>query len=97
MELYFPAKKFVVLVLTMIISLSPVVIAVITIIAAITVDDSNIYITQVLSSKTGDILAQTQAKVDPHDVVARNDEHEIVIHVRRGYEVNVTAEGKPPR
>ena len=94
LELHFPAKKFVAFALTMIIFLSSVVTAVATTIAATIVDDNNTYTIQVLSSKTEDILAQAQVKVGPHDVVTRNDEHGIVIHVRRGYEVNVTAEGK---
>ncbi len=94
MELHFPAKKFVAFALTMIIFLSSVVTAVATTIAATIVDDNNTYTIQVLSSKTEDILAQAQVKVGPHDVVTRDDEHGIVIHIRRGYEVNVTAEGK---
>lgn len=94
MELHFPAKKFVAFALTMIVFLSSVVTAVATTIAATIVDDNNTYTIQVLSSKTEDILAQAQVKVGPHDVVTRNDEHGIVIRVRRGYEVNVTAGGK---
>ncbi|MDU7338972.1 MAG: ubiquitin-like domain-containing protein [Clostridium sp.] len=94
MELHFPAKKFVAFALTMIIFLSSVVTAVATTIAATIVDDNNTYTIQVLSSKTEDILAQAQVEVGPHDVVTRNDEHGIFIHIRRGYEVNVSAKGK---
>lgn len=94
MELHFPAKKFIAFAMTTIIFLSSVVTAVATTIAATIVDDENAYSIQVLSSKTEDILSQAHVELGPNDVVTRNDDHGIVIHIRRGREVNVTADGK---
>lgn len=94
MELHFPAKKFIAFAMTTIIFLSTLVTAVATTIAATIVDDENAYTIQVLSSKTEDILSQAHVELGPNDVVTRTDDHGIVIHILRGREVNVTADGK---
>ncbi|WP_243577994.1 3D domain-containing protein [Clostridium minihomine] len=94
LELRFPAKKFVAFAMTIIIFLSSVVTAVATTIAATIIDDGKTYIIQALSSETEEILTQARVAVGPSDIVTRDDEHGIVITIRRGREVNVTADGK---
>lgn len=94
LELRFPAKKFVAFSLAIIFFLSTVVTAVATTIAATIVDDGKTYTIQVLSSETEDILQQASIKLGDHDIVTRSDEHGILINIRRGYEIDVTADGE---
>lgn len=94
LELRFPAKKFVAFALAIIFCLSTVVTAVATTIAATIVDDGKTYTIQVLSSETEDILQQAGIELGSHDIVTRNDERGILIHIRRGHEIDVTADGK---
>jgi uncharacterized protein YabE (DUF348 family) len=94
MELRFPAKRFVAFAMMIIVFLSSVVTAVATTIAATIVDGGKSYTVQVFSADTENILEQAHVRLDSDDLVARNDDHGIVITIRRGFRVAVSADGK---
>ena len=94
MELRFPAKRFVAFAMMIIVFLSSVVTAVATTIAATIVDGGKSYTVQVFSADTENILEQAHVTLDSDDLVARNDDHGIVITIRRGFRVAVSADGK---
>lgn len=94
MELSFPAKRFVAMAMTMIIFLSSVVTVVATTVTATVVDGGKSHTLQVLTTGTEDILNQAGIELDGSDLVERNDSHGIVITVRRGFYVTVSADGK---
>ena len=94
MELSFPTKRFVAMAMTMMIFLSSVVTVVAATITATVIDDGKSRTLQVLATGTEEILDQAGIELSGSDLVERNDSHGIVITVRRGFYVTVSADGK---